>query len=172
MDSKINRDISGNSLRLSCDADDYRIRMLEYNRIPGLLDLAVREEGERIHLEYDISSLKCIRDEFSTKNLTCTKVRNFVRGTDRMLRMLKEYFLDSSDIVLSPEMVYVDDAFHPCFCCYPGNDGDFAAGLSGLLRELLSAVDPNDHDAVVLTYNLFQVSCGQDYVVADLLKVL
>ena len=46
MEKKIERDISGNYIVLECTEINYKIRMLESNRIQGLLPLRVQEENE------------------------------------------------------------------------------------------------------------------------------
>ena len=173
MEMKIERDISGNYMVLDCDATDYKIRMLESNRIPGLLPLTVREENGNKRLYYNISSKISFADAIAARSLGEKEIRNMVYSISRILTNVQEHLLSASDIVLDQKLVYVKTPeMEPSVCCIPGYCGDFASQFSSLLRELLGAVDQRDKNAVVLTYSLYQESTKPNYVMEDILRIL
>ena len=173
MEKRIERDISGNYIVLECTEINYKIRMLESNRIQGLLPLRVQEENGKKKLYYDISSQICLNDVIAARSLSAADIRTMVYAISRILANAKEHLLSASDLVLAHGMVYVKTPkMEPSICCVPGYNGDFAAEFSGFLRELLGAVDQRDKDAVVLTYSLYQASLNENYVMEDILTIL
>ena len=173
MEKKIERDISGNYIVLECTEINYKIRMLESNRIQGLLPLRVQEENGNKKLYYDISSRICLDDVIAARSLGAAEIRTIVYSVSRILWNAREHLLSASDLVLAHGMVYVKTPkMEPSICCVPGYDGDFAAEFSSFLRELLGAVDQRDKDAVVLTYSLYQESLKENYVMEDILNIL
>jgi len=171
-DPYIERDIRQNFLCPECEAEGYKLRMLESNKIPGLLQLKVAEEDGQMHLLYDISSRQSLRNILVTRVLSREQVENFVFCLNRILLSIEGYLLDAGDLVMRPEYIYVTEDMEPALCCVPDYCGDFTGALSDVLRDMLGAVDQRDHRAVVLTYRLYQKTLEPHYVMKDLMDIL
>ncbi len=162
-----------NYLVLDCDRMGYKLRMLEANRIPGLLPVEVHEADDNKKLYYDISSKETFDSIVSTRTLQMDDIRNLVFSLNRTLKKIDDYLLDAADLILDRRYIYISgDRLEPVFCCYPGYGGDFQSGLSSLLQDLLGMVDSNDRSAVVSTYALYQASLKPGYGISDLIRVI
>ena len=162
-----------NYLIMDCQKPDYKLRMLETNRIPGLLPVEVHETDDNRKLYYDISSKETFDSVVSVRTLQMDDIRNLVFSLNRTLKKIDDYLLDASDLILDRNYIYISgDRLEPVFCCYPGYGGNFRSGLSSLLQDLLGMVDSNDRSAVVSTYALYQASLKPGYGISDLIKVI
>ncbi len=166
------RDISGNYLVLREYTDDYRVHMLENNRIPGLIGISLYEDDGRQDIRYDIGSRESLRQLLDARALTGDSVSRIIRDLVRTVRELGAYMLDKDDLLLDPDYIYFDEHRSPMLCYVPDNSCGLRAGLSELLRRMLTAIDNNDHDSVVLTYSLYQESLRENYVIDDLMKII
>lgn len=173
MEGKIIRNIDGNSLVFECDEVDYRLKMLEANKIPGLLPLMIKENDGKKELCYDITSKECFAALTARRTMKVDDIRSFIYCLSRIIISIEAYLLNPEDLLLDKEYIYVQgEDIEPVLCYLPGYEGDFTSKLSMLLQEMLGMVDHNDHDAVVLVYSLYQESLKQGYVMKDLIKIL
>ncbi|MDO4938898.1 MAG: DUF6382 domain-containing protein [Lachnospiraceae bacterium] len=163
----------GNYLITGCDHIGYKLKMLEANRIPGLLPLEIREENDSTKLYYDISSKETFDSVVSSRTLQMDDIRSLIFSLNHLLISLEKYLLDCNDLIPDRNYMYIaKDKMEPLFCYCPGYAGDFSAGLSSLLQDLLGMVDSNDRSAVVSTYALYQASLKKGYRVCDLVNVI
>ena len=166
------RDISGNYLVLKGYVDDYRVHMLEHNRIPGLLRVSLNEDDGRQDIHYDVGSRENLRHVFEAQTLNGEGVGRIISDLMRTVREMGAYMLNKDDILLDPDYMYIDEDHSLLLCYVPNNAVGLGLGLSELLRSMLAAVDNNDHDSVVLTYSLYQESLRENYVIEDLMKIV
>ena len=173
MNNNIKTNPEGSRLIVPCDTLDYKLKMLETNRIPGLLPLEIREEDGNKMLYYDISSRESFSGIASSRTLQMEDIRTLIFSFNRILRNIDSYLLDADDLILDKEHIYVaGDKLEPVLCYCPGYGENFSAGLSSLLQDLLGMVDSNDHQAVVATYALYQTSIKPGCTIQDLIAVL
>ena len=172
-------DINSNSLVVNDVTCDYRIRMLESNKINGLLRAHLSEDEGRKEVRYDISSKTTLSKKLESQLLSAEDVRRIIKCIAAILHGMKQYLLVASDIVIDPDYIYVNNSVDSDgdtsllqFCYIPGYSGNFARGLSELLRKILGAVDHEDKDGVVLAYNLYQESMKDNYVIEDLERIV
>ena len=172
-------DINSNCLVVNDVTYDYRIQMLESNKIPGLLNVRVSEDEGIREVRYDISSKTTLSKKLDTQLLSAGDVRGIIKSIMKILDHMKPFLLIASDMVTDPDYIYVSNADGTIvgedalqFCYIPGYSENFSRGLSQLLRRVLGAVDHEDHDGVVLAYNLYQESLKDNYVIEDLARVV
>ena len=86
---------------------------------------------------------------------------------------MEEYLLKEEQLLLDPEYLYLEpDHFTVELCLVPGHREEAPQALSKLLGYLLERADHQDREAVVLAYNLYQISLRENYGTADLLRQL
>ena len=173
MNKEIKINSEGSRLMVPCSTLDYKLKMLEANKIPGLLPLEIREEDGNKVLFYDISSKESFSSVASSRTLQMEDIRTLIFSFNRILKNIDAYLLDADDLILSKEYIYISgDKLEPVLCYCPGYGGSFSEGLSSLLQDLLGMVDSNDHQAVVSLYGLFQSSIKPGCTIQDLIAVL
>ena len=155
-------DIRHSFLTISSDIrirDSFELRMLEENKINGLLDLSVCDDDGILNLNFDITGKEPLSGLVTVHKLTASDIRHIILCLKHVLSGLEPYLLSGNGIVLSAESVYMDPVtFSPSFLYLPGRNEAFSAGLTSFLQSILSAVDHEDYNSVVLAYRLFKES--------------
>ena len=173
MNKEIKINSEGSRLIVPCNTLDYKLKMLEANKIPGLLPLEIREEDGNKVLFYDISSKESFSGIASSRTLQMEDIRTLIFSFNRILKNIDAYLLDADDLILNKEYIYISgDKLEPVLCYCPGYGESFSTGLSSLLQDLLGMVDSNDHQAVVSLYGLFQSSIKPGCTIRDLISVM
>lgn len=165
--------IEDNYLVIDCGEIGYKLRMLEANRIRGLLRLEIREQDDSRRLYYDISSMETFDSMVGSRTLQMDDIRALILSISRTVRNLENYLLDADDLIIDRKYMYISgDRLEPVFCCCPGHGKKFSTGLSSLLQDLLGMVDSTDRSAVVSIYSLYQMSMKSTYGMEDLVDIV
>lgn len=139
--------------------EEYTVRMLTENRIPGFLPFREKQvDGER-WFYYDVTSRQPLGRILEHRNLRGKELERLAADLLFSLKQTERYLLDEKSMDLTPEMIYVDpDSFQCSFCLVPGGRWDFSQGFRELSQYLLDHVDHRDGEAVVLAFGPFSVS--------------
>lgn len=139
--------------------DHFELRMLEENRIPGLLRLSVCDDEGRLRLNYDITGYSPLSERIEENRLTAAEIRQLVLTLKHVISGLAPYLLTAEGIVLTADSVYLDPyGGAPVFLYLPGRNAPFQAALTDFLQTLLAGTDHDDYESVVLAYRLYKES--------------
>ncbi|HIT64320.1 MAG TPA: FHA domain-containing protein [Candidatus Ventrimonas merdavium] len=151
----------------------YERRMLEANRIEGLLRFQLRPFDGEPRFYYEITSKQPLSGVLDGRMITYSQIRNLVLGIAGTLSRMELYLLPESSILLEPDYIYVEpESFRIWLCPVPGLERDFPEAYGKLLEYLLGKVDHQDKDCVVLAYGLYQESRKENYGIQDMLRLL
>ena len=93
------------------------------------------------------------------RTLSGQELRSILLGVLAVLKRVEEYLLKEEQLLLDPEYLYLEpDHFTVELCLVPGHREEKPQALSKLLGYLLERADHRDREAVVLAYNLYQIS--------------
>lgn len=149
----------------------YEARMLSANAIEGLLKFRVHQTEERREYYYEITSRQPLKRVLEKRTLSGGELRSILLGILAVLGRVEEYLLKEEQLLLDPEYLYLEpDRFTVEICMVPGYQEETPQALSKLLGYLLERADHQDREAVVLAYNLYQISLRENYGTADLLR--
>lgn len=175
------RELKNNYLIISCANElesiitehDYEYRMLEGNFIEGLMRLYINKTDNVAKLYYDITSLQPLSRILEARYISSEDIRNIALNIVKIILNIKRYLLSEESLYIQPDYIYADpETLSLTFCCMPGFESDFCTNLSQLFSNILSRMDHNDHDGVVLAYSLYQESLKEGYAAKDLLMLL
>ena len=153
--------------------DQFELRMLEENRIGGLLRLSVCDDDGKLKLNYDITGMDPLSETADHRKLRSQDLRQLILTLKHVITGLEPYLLNASGIVLRLDSVYVDPQSRaPCFLFLPGRNSDFSAELSEFLQALLGASDHDDYPSVVLAYRLYKESLDHPSALDRLEQIL
>ena len=151
----------------------YECRMLAGNHIEGLLKFRVRYGEEKREFYYEITSRQPLLRGLEKRKVTGEEIRRILLAVVTVMRRIEEYLLPAEQLLLAPEFLYVEpDSFDVKLCLLPGHTSDWPGELSALLQYLLEQADPQDKEALVLAYHLYQESLKENYGAAELMKYL
>lgn len=151
----------------------YECRMLSGNAIGGLLRFREQGTGSRREFYYEITSKQPLARLLERRTLKGNEIRTILLGIHGVISRVEEYLLREEQLLLDPEFIYVDpEQMKVSLCLLPGRVSDTPSELSALLKFLLSKVDQEDMEGVVLAYHLYQESLKENYGMEDLLRCL
>ena len=143
------RELNHSYMVLPCQdkdmAERYDYRIMQHNRIGGLLPCSLRYlDGEEL-LYYDITSRQPVSRLFESRPAGENQVRSFFLQLYETLDRMEAYLLGDGGILLDPELIYADpETFQMGFCVVPGRKEDFNSQLSLFLQYLMKNIDHRD----------------------------
>jgi hypothetical protein len=154
-------------------SEAYCIRMLEEQKIEGVLALEQRFIDNKTLLYYDITGKQSVSSIFEKTDFSYDKLKSFLFGILTVIERAYDYLLPEDDFILTPEVIYLDViSFTPELCYLSGYKRDIKGQLGTLLEYLMNKVDYNDKDAVLMVYQLYAVSKEEGFTLQQLSEIL
>ena len=157
MDVSYGHDTKNNVMviKLPFEKISYKLKMIEKNKISGLLKIKYTIINGEIVLKYNISSKNTIKNLYSKEKINNKQLRALLQGIITVWDLVPNYLLDADNIVLTNEMIYIDLNNDKVYLCYnPGYKKDFYLAFHDLIQGILLVVDYNDLTAVELIYKV------------------
>lgn len=149
--------------------ESYMIRMLNRNRISGLLVFQEKQVDGESKFYYDITSRQPLNRILENRGLAAKEIYGLVSDLLFTLRQMERFLLDEGQLSLKPEHIYVEpDVFRGNFCLIPGKHGDFATEFRELAQYLLDHVNHSDGEAVVLAFSIFRECRNENFGIDDI----
>ena len=103
--------------------EDYQMRMLMENAIPGLLSVRGQGKDDKSQYRYEISGKISVKAKREKEHWKFADLENFMRQFIQVLYAVKNYLLDVNCLSLDPGHIYVsDEIYYFCYC--PGLEGN------------------------------------------------
>lgn len=173
MNAEYKRDLQNNYLILraeeEAEADDYRLRMAEQNRITGLLPLQCSRRDGALYLYYEITSLQPLSSVFEKRTMGYDDILLLLAGIRDVLEEMQRYLLDPAQLVFDPEYMYVDPERCKVRLCYlPGSEGSFPIRV--LAEFVLKRLDHREQQAVSLGYGFYEKAAEENFSLQKTLR--
>jgi hypothetical protein len=153
--------------------EDYCIRMLEKQVLPGVLPLQQRHMDNKTLFYYDITGKQSMLNLYAKASLSYEMLMQLISYILETVELAYEYLIPEDDFILNPEFIYVDVVTNaPSLCFLSGYRRDSKGQMSNLLEYLMNKVDYNDKEAVLMVYRLYAVSKEDGHTFAHLNDVL
>lgn len=151
----------------------YRSKMLKSNRLNNFLTYDTQNINGSIQFTYDISSKQSIYSFYENSDIDFDMVRHLIMSLKSAFDTLNNYLLEPDFIVLDPKLIYMNIATKSIYFCYcPGERNNFYDSLNSLLCYILSKINHEDTNSIVLAYSLQQQSTNTNYTFDDLLEII
>ncbi len=166
MNAEYKRDLQNNYLILEAppeaDADDYRFRMAEQNKVPGLLPFQCSRKDGALYLHYEITSLQPLTGVYEKRTMRYDDILFLLAGIRDVLEAMQQYLLEPAQLVFDPEYVYADTQRRRVRLCYlPGSEGSFSIGM--LAEFILKHLDHREQQAVTLGYGFYEKAAEENF---------
>lgn len=175
MKAEYKRDLQNNYLILEASGDaqesSYRVRMIEQNRIPGLLSFHSSRKDGVLQLYYEITSMQPLDSLFEKKLMNYQDIVFLLSGIRNTLEELQKYLLDPTQIVFDPRYIFIGPGRKSVELCYlPGTQND--APITMLSEYILKRLAHEDRQAVVIGYGFYQKTLEENFSLQKSLKEL
>ncbi|MBQ7248255.1 MAG: hypothetical protein IJS22_09230 [Lachnospiraceae bacterium] len=155
----------GNSYMVvtGCDGGDgYEQRILNENRVSGLLPQHFSVIDGRAEYYFDISGLQSLERFFAMRQAGYGQFRSVMSSVAELPDKLSEYLISERHVLLTPQTVFVSqDCSEVWFCVCAGLDADFGKGLRDLAAFFMRKADHQDERCVSSVYGLFDLTADE-----------
>lgn len=162
-----------NNYNISDYIECYRSKMLKSNKLDHFLTYDTQTINGIIHFTYDISSKQSVYSFYENSDIDYETVRHLIMSLKAAFDTLNNYLLEPDYIVLDPKMIYMNIATKVLYFCYcPGEKNNFYESLNTLICYILSKINHEDTNCIILAYSLQQQSINTNYTFDDLIEIL
>lgn len=152
--------------------ENYQIRMLRDNNVPGLLKVRGQGKNEKSLYRYDIRG-KLPMEEGKEKKWNYEELREFIKQLVAVLYELNEYLLDINCLSLEPSRIYKkEEKYFFCYC--PGFQKNIRDEFHTLAEYFVRETNYEDMQAVAFAAALHRASldeqCDLEQIFDKLLK--
>ena len=148
------------------ETEGYQYRMLEMNRIDGLLSCGLRYiDGERF-LYYDITGKQSMRGLYEGRKIRGEELFHLLREIERVSGSLAGYLLDEQHLVLTAEQIFYDfGTGNYYFTYYPGTVTE-----PEIFRFLAEEIEGSDKRAAAAAYRLCALAGGDRQALREAIR--
>lgn len=151
----------------------YRSKMLKSNQPEFFLPYDTQNINGIIQFTYDISSKQSIESFYEDSKIDYQTIRHFLFSLKEALDILNNYLLEPDYLVLEPQLIYLNITTKNLYFCYcPGEKQNFYDSLNHFLCYMISKIDHEDNNSIILAYSLQQQSMNKNYTFDDLIEIL
>lgn len=173
MKSEYKRDLQNNYLILEISAeieeDSYQMRMLEQNKIQGLLPFHSCRKDGLLQLNYEITSLQPLESMFEKKKMGYQDIVFLLSGIRNILEELQKYLLNPAQVLFAPSYIFLrPDRSSVNLCYIPGVYHE--TSIVPLAEFVLKRLEHDDGEAVKIGYGFYQESLKENFSLQELLK--
>jgi hypothetical protein len=135
---------------------DYALKMLASNHIPGLLPLTLSRIDQKTICQYEISSLQPLSVFCSAQKIRKADLVRLINSLLDCLQISEDYLLPPSHLLLHPDGVYLDWSEQKLHLAYlPFYQQDLKLSLQQLMEYFLTQISHEDAETAVLAYRIF-----------------
>ena len=146
-----------------CPPDPYAVRVLEENRIPGILEMRMISVDQKDEFHFVVTGCQPLARLWEKKQIDISEIYLVLNAIYRIAKTLEDYLIDASHIMLKPEYIFVRRDISDIYvCCHPGYDGDFYAQIRELAQYFLNKIDHSDREGTRRAYEIYRIT-GEDF---------
>ena len=149
--------------------ENYQMKMLKNNRIPGLLQVSGcgMEGGSRYY--YHTGHAKSLEHSYKEKEIGADEMLKLTRQFLFVVEKMKDYLLEPDNLVLSEEYIFEKNGkFY--FCFFPENEKTWQMSYHELTEYFVRKVDYQDVESVLLACMLHKETLKDTYDLKSIIQ--
>lgn len=153
--------------------EDYQMKMLKDNHIPGLLKVRGQGKEDKSLYRYDVRGKSPMTGTEGHKKWSVEDLQEFIRQLVEVLYEINEYLLDIDCLSLDPAHIYRrGERFYFCYC--PAIKGNVREEFHSLAEYFVRETDYEDKAAVRFASDLHRASledtCDIEQIFEQIMK--
>lgn len=155
----------------SAKKDNYQMKMIMNNHIPGLLEINYRMVNGKTRYLYRISSMINMEDEFHKKNLCFEDLQALIKAFLKLFSSMENFLLDFNGLMLTPDTVYKDIRTSEWqFAYFVDKESDFEDDMKEFFEYIIRNVNHKDIRAVTMAYGIYKRICEGNFNPSELFE--
>ncbi len=146
---------------MGTDEEEYAVRMLTDNHIPGIIPCRRGLYQNREVLKYDITNMKNLASEYVNRSMRFKDISGLLYGIAGITATGASYLLEERFYVYHPEMIYTDmeyNRLHMIYIPFSCKDNERSEGYRALSDYMLEKLDHTEESAVNIAYQFYRMS--------------
>lgn len=141
------------------DINNYQLKMITHNNIPGFLRCKETYLEGKYHLQYEVSGKKSLLKKYQDKEMEFEDIVIILEYISAQIMQMKEYLLHEKYLLLEPKYMYWDDEWNQAyFLFYPAEEGEMEGKLRKLADFFLEYGNHKDIHVVNISYLFYKLS--------------
>lgn len=147
---------------------DYQIRMLRENHIPGLLGIQGRGVDGKTCFDYEVSGKVSMMAMYEKGRLSAEDLTTFLNNLISLVDDIEKFLLDIHCILLEPEYIFYEEGrFY--FCYQPYAEQDVWAVFQKLADYFVRQADYKDQVCIQMVFTLHKGVMEENYSLEKLM---
>lgn len=160
------------SMEESADYNKYSFKMLEKNKIKGVLGCKRRVENGKSYLSIDITGKKNLYQEYQEREMNLEELTDLFQNLIKIMEEIREYLLTEKMAVLEPEFIYKDMDNGKIYLTVVPWEREEEFPLRKLAEFLLEKMKPTDENGITAAYYFYRGQSQPQFSIYQFLSVL
>ncbi|MBC7959377.1 MAG: FHA domain-containing protein [Vallitaleaceae bacterium] len=157
------------------EIQEYAMKMLQYNKIPHLLEMTEKTEDLNRRLCYEVTDKISLLEYTKNNALEYPLLKKLVESILELSTTFQEYLLSEGCFFLSSQMLFFDLETQKCYFLYlpvVAEPFDFLGQLKVIVADLFKNIHRHDERAISLIHKLRMVLEDENFGVVSIKKLL
>ncbi|WP_461817673.1 DUF6382 domain-containing protein, partial [Faecalimonas sp.] len=142
--------------------EDYQMRMLQENKIEGLLQVSGQGINGKSQYSYEISGKVSMKSVYEKMVIEKDELASFLRQFLNLLSQIENYLLNVNCILLEPEYIFYEEGKY-FFCYLPIEEEQFCYRFHCLTEYFVGKINHKEQQAILLAYELHKATMEENY---------
>lgn len=146
--------------------EDYQMRMLGHNEIPGILRVKGTGRDGSSRYTYRVRNAGSMQKRFSEGSMRKEDVERFVLNLIETVEGLRNHLLDPDNLILMPELIFIEKERY-LFCYLPaaGSVGNepLCTAFHTMTEYFVQQLDYQDKEGILFTYKIHKETLRENY---------
>lgn len=142
--------------------EDYQMRMLQENKIEGLLQVSGQGINGKSQYSYEISGKVFMKSVYEKMVIEKDELASFLRQFLNLLSQIENYLLNVNCILLEPEYIFYEEGKY-FFCYLPIEEEQFCYRFHCLTEYFVGKINHKEQQAILLAYELHKATMEENY---------
>lgn len=149
--------------------ENYQMRMLKNNRIPGLLRVSGCGMEGASRYYYHTGHAKSLETYYKNKDIRAEEILTLTRQFLSVMEKMKDYMLEPNYLMLSEKYIFEKNENY-FFCFFPENEKTWQVSYHELTEYFVRKVDYQDLESIQLACMLHKETLKETYDLESILQ--
>ena len=149
--------------------ENYQMRMLKNNRIPGLLRVSGCGMEGASRYYYHTGHSQSLETYYKNKDIKAEEILKLTRQFLSVMEKMKDYMLEPNYLMLSEKYIFEKDENY-FFCFFPENEKTWQVSYHELTEYFVKKVDYQDLESIQLACMLHKETLKETYDLESILQ--
>lgn len=145
------------------------IKMIEHNRIPGLLPMHHQYIDDQIQFVYEAQGCHTLQEMLGKQPVSVSRACRFLQQVLEAVSVGETFLLNRFEYYVCSEMIFLDRTHQQILMCYtPGLEHDIHQEFRELMEMFMEHLEHHNKKEITLFYGIYDMHCSGEVSFAEL----